>query len=239
MNKKAISSLISVVLLVGLSVTSIVLIATYSQDLFKSTKESSEKAIKQFSLERNVNLVLDSAVDTSQVSCSADLNNDKVVDTEDLAILLGAWGPNPGNPADITGNGIVNADDLALLLGNWGSCDAAAQTVSAFTPTNSIEFTVTNQADMTISSFLIKRYKKDGSKEVIQESLPANLGPYQQKKFSFNYQDDGQTDYFELSPIIDDIIPNYNIKFTPKKLSHSISSEDQLIIDEMIKEKLG
>lgn len=50
----------------------------------------------------------------------ADLNGDLVVDAADLALLLGAWGPNPGNPADINGDGVVNASDLALLLGTWG-----------------------------------------------------------------------------------------------------------------------
>ena len=54
--------------------------------------------------------------------CMQDLDNDGIVGSQDLALLLGAWGINPGHPADITGNGIVNADDLALLLGNWGFC---------------------------------------------------------------------------------------------------------------------
>ena len=56
-------------------------------------------------------------------NCLADIaNNDGIVDVGDLAILLGAWGPNPGHPADITGDGDVDADDLALLLGAWGPC---------------------------------------------------------------------------------------------------------------------
>lgn len=54
--------------------------------------------------------------------CPADLNNDDVVDAADLAILLGAWGPNPGHPADINCDGVVEAFDLALLLGAWGAC---------------------------------------------------------------------------------------------------------------------
>ena len=55
-------------------------------------------------------------------SCPADLNNDGQVDAADLAILLGAWGPNPGSPADINGDGNVDAADLAVLLGSWGPC---------------------------------------------------------------------------------------------------------------------
>lgn len=54
--------------------------------------------------------------------CIADLSDDGVVNASDLALLLGAWGPNPGHPADLNGDGVVNASDLALLLGAWGAC---------------------------------------------------------------------------------------------------------------------
>lgn len=54
--------------------------------------------------------------------CPADLDFDGVVNASDLAVLLGAWGPNPLHPADFDGNGAVNASDLAVLLGNWGPC---------------------------------------------------------------------------------------------------------------------
>ncbi len=49
-----------------------------------------------------------------------DLNGDDQVDAADLAILLGAWGDNPGSPADFNGDGQVDAADLAQLLGAWG-----------------------------------------------------------------------------------------------------------------------
>ncbi len=55
--------------------------------------------------------------------CSADLDGDGTVGAADLAMLLGAWGPNPGHPADFDGDGFVNAADLAQLLGNWGPCE--------------------------------------------------------------------------------------------------------------------
>ena len=54
--------------------------------------------------------------------CSADLDGDGTVGASDLAMLLGAWGPNPGHPADFDVDGFVNAADLAQLLGNWGPC---------------------------------------------------------------------------------------------------------------------
>ncbi len=50
----------------------------------------------------------------------ADLSGDGLVNAADLAVLLGAWGPNPGHPADFNGDGVVNAADLAQLLGTWG-----------------------------------------------------------------------------------------------------------------------
>lgn len=49
----------------------------------------------------------------------ADLNGDGVVDGNDLAILLGSWGPCPGCPADFNHDGVVDGSDLAVLLGSW------------------------------------------------------------------------------------------------------------------------
>ena len=54
--------------------------------------------------------------------CLGDIDGNGVVDAADLAMLLGAWGPNPGHPADFDGDGDVDAADLAGLLGAWGSC---------------------------------------------------------------------------------------------------------------------
>ncbi len=47
----------------------------------------------------------------------SDLDENGMVDAEDLALLLGAWGTPD---ADIDGNGTTDAGDLALLLGAWG-----------------------------------------------------------------------------------------------------------------------
>ncbi len=57
--------------------------------------------------------------------CIGDLSGDGAVDAEDLAILLGSWGPCfgcPGCLADLTCDGVVDAADLAILLGSWGPC---------------------------------------------------------------------------------------------------------------------
>lgn len=47
-----------------------------------------------------------------------DLNGDQLVNGQDLAIFLSAWGKSSG-PADINLDGIVNGNDLAALLSNW------------------------------------------------------------------------------------------------------------------------
>lgn len=57
--------------------------------------------------------------DICEVARPEDLNNDNVVNAQDLAILLGAWGTNNA-VADINRDGTVNAQDLARLLSAWG-----------------------------------------------------------------------------------------------------------------------
>ncbi len=54
---------------------------------------------------------------------SNNLNHE--IGAEDLAFLLGAWGPCASACciADINEDGVVDATDLALLLGAWGPCD--------------------------------------------------------------------------------------------------------------------
>lgn len=55
--------------------------------------------------------------------CPADLTCDGLVNSADLAGLLGAWGPVlQGAPEDLNGDGFVGSPDLAGLLGAWGSC---------------------------------------------------------------------------------------------------------------------
>lgn len=59
------------------------------------------------------------------VPCPADIDDNGSVNTDDLLLVIGAWGPcvNPNNcPADIDGSGLVNTDDLLLIVGGWGAC---------------------------------------------------------------------------------------------------------------------
>ncbi len=47
----------------------------------------------------------------------ADVNNDGVVDSTDLASILAVW--EQMHPLDLTGDGIVNSSDLAVILAAW------------------------------------------------------------------------------------------------------------------------
>ncbi len=71
----------------------------------------------------NVNGVQSGRVDVFELreQVFGDLNGDGIVDTSDLLILLGQWGPCPANecPADLNGDGVVDVSDLLLLLSNW------------------------------------------------------------------------------------------------------------------------
>jgi hypothetical protein len=66
-----------------------------------------------------------SAVAGGVCPCLGDITGDGQVSGDDLAIMLGAWGPC-GNcascDADFSGDCQVNAIDLGILLGAWGPC---------------------------------------------------------------------------------------------------------------------
>jgi hypothetical protein len=73
----------------------------------------------------NEQSIVEAAVDGIElklIDCEGlpeDINGDGVINTEDLLLLLAAWGPCPGCPEDINGDGVVNTEDLLLLLGAW------------------------------------------------------------------------------------------------------------------------
>jgi len=59
---------------------------------------------------------------TAPPCAPADLNCDGAIDAQDIAVLLGSWGPcgNGGCTADLDRDGAVGAADLAALLASWG-----------------------------------------------------------------------------------------------------------------------
>ena len=59
-------------------------------------------------------------IDLPNTNDIADMNGDGVVNSQDLAILLSAWGSSSG-PADMNQDGIVNSADLAIMLSRWVS----------------------------------------------------------------------------------------------------------------------
>jgi hypothetical protein len=55
--------------------------------------------------------------------CPADVNLDHEVGAEDLATVIGFWGPCAAPcAADLDDNGVVDANDLAVVIGGWGAC---------------------------------------------------------------------------------------------------------------------
>ncbi len=56
-----------------------------------------------------------------EIPCSSDLDGSGGTDASDLAIMLGAWGPN-ASVADLNLDAAVDAADIAILLGAWGPC---------------------------------------------------------------------------------------------------------------------
>ncbi|MGP1347823.1 MAG: FG-GAP-like repeat-containing protein, partial [Phycisphaerales bacterium] len=59
------------------------------------------------------------AMGTSSKPCPGDLNNDQQVNSDDLAILLSAFGSSPNG--DLNDDGKTNSDDLGILLSAFGA----------------------------------------------------------------------------------------------------------------------
>ncbi len=53
--------------------------------------------------------------------CPADVDLSGVVDSIDLLLLLGDWGPG-GGWTDLDRDGTVTLLDMLELLGSWGPC---------------------------------------------------------------------------------------------------------------------
>ncbi len=59
------------------------------------------------------------------IDCPADIapdGGDRVVNREDLKLLLRHWRNGWGDPADIHDDGIVNRKDLFAVIRGWGKC---------------------------------------------------------------------------------------------------------------------
>jgi hypothetical protein len=69
----------------------------------------------------NLNAEYTITYDFSLVDCSADLNDDGVIDVQDLLAVVSSFG-SAGGPEDLNGDGIVDVRDLLLLLSAWGPC---------------------------------------------------------------------------------------------------------------------
>lgn len=74
-------------------------------------------------IEVGLSVEIDGMSDVTPLEPSADLDADGDVDSGDLAILLGEWGPCAGLgdacDADLNRDGAVDSTDLAALLGAW------------------------------------------------------------------------------------------------------------------------
>ena len=65
-------------------------------------------------------------------SCLGDLNHNGSIDSEDLGILLTAFGPCPGCEEDLYADDNINSADLGVLLIQFGVCPAP--TITAISP---------------------------------------------------------------------------------------------------------
>jgi len=55
-------------------------------------------------------------------TCPGDFNDDGVIDSADLLVLLAAWGLCDGCEEDLNDDGVVDGADLLTLLAIWGAC---------------------------------------------------------------------------------------------------------------------
>ncbi len=66
--------------------------------------------------------VVDMGAYEFHLPCPWDLDYSEIVAEEDLAVLLKAWGTDPGGPPDFQRDGAVGITDLLALLARWGPC---------------------------------------------------------------------------------------------------------------------
>lgn len=54
--------------------------------------------------------------------CIGDINQDGLVSSADLGVMIAQWGCTSGCQSDLNMDGLVNSADLGLLISNWGPC---------------------------------------------------------------------------------------------------------------------
>lgn len=55
-----------------------------------------------------------------KVPCPGDFNDDRIVNGNDIAVLLSQWGG--AGDADLDGDDIISGSDLTIILASWGEC---------------------------------------------------------------------------------------------------------------------
>ena len=96
--------------------------ATYSGD-FIATGNSFKVEFKAIYPTADYGNLLDNISLVRNEPCLGDITGNYIVNSVDLAIVLGAWNSSGGEfGADINHDGIVDAMDLGMLLGSWGAC---------------------------------------------------------------------------------------------------------------------
>ena len=69
------------------------------------------------------NCIQEFCIDCDGPDCPADLNDDGIVNSVDLTILIADWGCTGEDcPGDIDGSGLVDGADITIILSNWGGC---------------------------------------------------------------------------------------------------------------------
>lgn len=102
------------VYLLALEMTTPTLSLAASEPIYIVFNQQSDQGL----VDAAVAYVEDVLVTPIEPGCVGDLNEDGVVDTSDLGILLGAFGAT--GAGDLDGDGITNTVDLGILLGAFG-----------------------------------------------------------------------------------------------------------------------
>ena len=85
------------------------------------TKIVIEGATALFGNNRSANDVPDPSAAFLVNLCGTDINNDSIIDSADLGLLIAAFGIASGGPTDINNDGITDTADLGMLIADFGT----------------------------------------------------------------------------------------------------------------------